>query len=80
MNQKGISQVPVLDGEQQKGVINEEDLLKPLFDGEYKKTNDSISLAMNNKFNVVDQEELLSKVTTSLLHKETVIVMEKKKN
>ena len=26
-------------------------------------------LAMNNKFNVVDQEELLSKVTTSLLQR-----------
>jgi len=78
MNQKGISQVPVLAGNQIKGVVQEKDLLKPLYEGEYH-SSDSISLALSNTFQVIDQEELLSKVTSSLLSKQTVIVLEKEK-
>ena len=78
MNDNGISQVPVLTGEQIKGVVQEKDLLKPLYEGEYH-SSDSISLALTNSFQVIDQEELLSKVTDSLLNKQTVIVLEKEK-
>lgn len=78
MNQKGISQVPVMAGSQIKGVVQEKDLLKPLYEGQYH-SNDSISLALTNTFQVIDQEELLSKVTSSLLNKQTVIVLEKDK-
>ena len=78
MNEKGISQVPVVTGDQIKGVVQEKDLLKPLYEGEYH-SSDSISLALTNSFQVIDQEELLSKVTHSLLNKQTVIVLEKNK-
>lgn len=78
MNEKGISQVPVVDGDQIKGVVQEKDLLKPLYEGEFH-SSDSISLALTSTFQVVDQEELLSKVTDSLLNKQTVIVLEKNK-
>ena len=76
MNQQGISQVPVLGNGEVKGVVQEKDLLKPLYEGEIKST-DPISLALTNSFQIIDQEELLSKVTHSLLNKQTVIVLEK---
>ena len=78
MNEKGISQVPVIGNGQVKGVVQEKDLLKPLYDGEVK-SNDPVSLAISNSFLTIDQEELLTKVTDSLLKKQTVIVLDKGK-
>ena len=78
MNRMGISQIPVMNGDQIKGIIQEKDLLKPLYEGEFA-SNDSISLVTSNAFEIIDQEELLSKVTSSLLAKQTVIVLEKGK-
>lgn len=78
MNRMGISQIPVMNGDQIKGIIQEKDLLKPLYEGEFA-SNDSISLVTSNAFEIIDQEELLSKVTSSLLAKQTVIVLEKDK-
>lgn len=78
MEQKGVSQLPVFAEGSIKGVVSENALLKPLFNGEYH-LNDSISLAYSNKYKVVDRFDLLANVADALLHKEVVIVTDKGK-
>ena len=56
-----------------KGVLSENGLLKPLFNGEFS-LSDSVSLAYSNKYKVVDINDLLSNVADSLLKKEVVLV------
>lgn len=75
MEDKGVSQLPVLQGDIIKGVASENSLLKPLYNHEYN-LSDSISLAYSNKFKVIDINELLSMVQDSLLKKEVVLVTE----
>ena len=45
MEEKGISQLPVLAGDETKGVVSEKELLKPVLEGEYQLT-DSVSLVL----------------------------------
>lgn len=73
MEQKGVSQLPVLHGDIIKGVASEMALMKPLYNGEFHLT-DSISLAYSNKFRTIDVNDLLSNVQDALLKKEVVIV------
>jgi cystathionine beta-synthase len=73
MEQKGVSQLPVVHGDIIKGVASEMALMKPLYNGEFALT-DSISLAYSNKFCTVDVNDLLSNVKDALLNKEVVIV------
>ena len=78
MEQKSVSQLPVVADGIIKGVVSENALLKPLFNGEYH-LSDSISLAYSNKYREVDINDLLSNVADSLLKKEVVLVTEKGK-
>ena len=73
MEKKGVSQLPVVSEGVIKGVLSENALLKPLFNGEYQ-LSDSVSLAYSNKYKVVDQNDLLSTVADSLLKKEVVLI------
>lgn len=78
MEHKNVSQLPVVADNVIKGVVSENALLKPLYNGEYHLT-DSVSLAYSNKFTQVDINDLLSNVADSLLRKEVVLVTEKGK-
>jgi cystathionine beta-synthase len=75
MEQKSVSQLPVISDGVIKGVLSENALLKPLFNGEYH-LSDSVSLAYSNKYRIVDINDLLSNVADSLLKKEVVLVTE----
>lgn len=78
MEEKGISQLPVLAGDNIKGVVSEKDLLKPVLAGEYQLT-DSVSLVLGNNFIAVDENELLAKAADFLIEKKTVFVTAKNK-
>jgi cystathionine beta-synthase len=73
MEQKGVSQVPVVHDGIIKGVASEAELMRPLFNGEFSST-DSISLAYSNRYKIVDINDLLSSVQSALLKKEVVLV------
>lgn len=75
MEEKNVSQLPVVHGDIIKGIVSETSLLKPLYTGEYKLT-DSVSLAYNKAYRVIDINELLANVQDSLLKKEVVLVTE----
>jgi cystathionine beta-synthase len=78
MEQKSVSQLPVVTDGMIKGVLSENALLKPLFNGEYH-LSDSVSLAYTDKYRTVDINDLLSNVADSLLKKDVVLVTEKGK-
>ena len=76
MEKEGVSQLPVISQGVIKGVLSENGLLKPLFNGEFS-LSDSVSLAYSNKYKVVDINDLLSNVADSLLKKDVVLVTDK---
>lgn len=74
MEEKGISQLPCIDDAGNiKGLVSEKNLIKPVMMGEFRP-DDSISLAFNNNFKMIDCNQLLSKVADTLLRKEVAIV------
>lgn len=75
MEEKNVSQLPVVADGIIKGVLSENALLKPLFNGEFH-LSDSVSLAYSSKYQVVDINDLLSNVADSLLKKDVVLVTE----
>jgi cystathionine beta-synthase len=75
MEEKNVSQLPVIQGDIIKGVVSETSLLKPLYTGEFK-LSDNVSLAYNKGFRVVDINDLLANVQDSLLKKEVVLITE----
>tara|TARA_X000000950_G_C13892386_1_gene651393 strand:- start:38 stop:1420 length:1383 start_codon:yes stop_codon:yes gene_type:complete len=74
MNKEGISQIPIIKNGNVCGIVTEKELLKPLYEGEYK-INDSVSLILNSKFITVDQSELVSQITDKLINRDSVIVI-----
>jgi cystathionine beta-synthase len=79
MEERGISQLPCVDENGSiKGLISEKSLIKPVMMGEFLP-DDSISLAFNSKYEMIDCNELLSKVADTLLHKKVAIVTENDK-
>ncbi len=75
METKNVSQLPILQGDVIKGIVSEQSLLKPLYNGEFK-LSDSISLSYNKNFTTIDQNDLLSNAQSALLNKEVVLVCE----
>ncbi len=73
MDQKGISQLPVLSSGTVSGIVSETNLLKPVFQGEFK-LDDSISIACHSRFKTIDANQSLSDVAEALLKKDVVIV------
>jgi len=73
MDKHDISQLPVYGEGELKGIVTETNLMKPVFQGDYS-LEDSVSLALKDKFKVIDQNQLLSTVADALLQKQTVFV------
>jgi len=73
MDKKGVSQIPVFAHNNVKGIIFEGELLKQVMSGQYSHT-DQVSLVLNTNVTIVDENELLSKVSNKLLKKEPVLV------
>jgi cystathionine beta-synthase len=78
MDEKGISQIPVYGQGKLKGVVTESSLLRPMYRGEFS-LKDNIGLAYHSRYRTVDKNELLSKVTEGLLHKEVVLITDHEK-
>ncbi|MAE57299.1 MAG: pyridoxal-5'-phosphate-dependent protein subunit beta [Halobacteriovorax sp.] len=75
MEKQGISQLPVVnDNGEVVGLCSENNLVKPVMMGEFKR-DDNISLAFTNKYRVVDRNELLESVADALLKKEVALIM-----
>lgn len=73
MRNKDISQVPISRDGQIVGLVTENKLLRPLFESQIS-LRDPITVAMENNFAVVDENELLEKVANSLLSKKSVLI------
>lgn len=78
MKEKDISQVPVVTNGEIVGVVSENQLLRPLYEGKIAG-NDNISVAYSRNFTTIDINEMLDKVADALLRKDTVFVTEKNK-
>lgn len=75
MQKHDISQCPVMAGDKVVGVLSENDLLRPVFEGKLA-LSDNVSVAYKNEFQVIDAHEMLESVANSLLQRETVIITE----
>lgn len=75
MDKEGISQIPVFQGDKLKGLVTEKNLMRPYYLGKISKT-DGVSLIFSNNYQLIDKNELLSKVADSLLKKEVAFVTE----
>lgn len=73
MEEKGISQLPVVDNGVIKGMVSEKNLVKPVLLGEFSQS-DNISLATHQNFRTVDENELLEVVANAQLKKEIALV------
>jgi cystathionine beta-synthase len=73
MRNKDISQVPITRNDEIVGFVSENKLLRPLFESQIS-LRDPITVAMENKFEIVDENELLEKVANSLLNKKSVLI------
>ncbi len=78
MDEKSVSQLPVLSGDVIKGIVSEKSLLKPVLMGEFQK-DDNISLAYHNKFKIIDRHDLLANVADALFCKGVALITEKDK-
>lgn len=78
MEDKNISQLPIVMEGMIIGVVSEADLLRPVFEGKLA-LNDNISVAQKSKYQIVDINEMLEKVAQSLTKKETVLITDKGK-
>ena len=75
MENKNISQLPIVMDNVVIGVVSESDLLRPVFEGKLT-LNDNVSVAQKSKHHVVDINEMLEKVARALTQKETVLITE----
>lgn len=73
MREKDISQVPISRNGEIVGIVSENKLLRPLFESQIS-LRDPITVAMENNFAIVDENELLEKVANSLLNKKSVLI------
>lgn len=78
MEKFNISQLPIKSGQEIIGVVSEKKLLRPLFEGKLKLT-DSVALAMENQFQVIDQNDMLEKVSQALVNGLCVFIIDKEK-
>ncbi len=78
MQDNDISQLPVYNNEYLVGIVSENRILRPLFEGKIS-TGDAISVAIDNNLKIVDPNDLLERVTSSLLEKRTVLVCSENK-
>lgn len=75
MNSDGVSQLPILSGNEVVGIVSEADLLRPLFAGEVKST-DKIDTIMKNTFAIVEESDPISRLNELFSIGKTAIVGE----
>jgi len=75
---EGISQLPVCRGSEVLGIVTEKDLLRPAFEGKVS-ADESVTLVLNDNFEIFDTHEMLEKVTNALIHKKTTLITDKGK-
>jgi cystathionine beta-synthase len=75
MEDKSISQLPIVVDDVVIGVVSEADLLRPVFEGKLT-LNDNVSVAHKSRHMIVDINEMLEKVARALTQKETVLITE----
>jgi cystathionine beta-synthase len=75
MEKHGVSQIPVCDGDEILGVVKERQLVRPVIMGEFKK-DDYVTLAMGRNYQVIDGNNLLSKIAESQIQKEITFIKE----
>lgn len=78
MDEMGVSQLPVIGDGVIKGIVSEKELLRPAITGQIA-LDDSISIAAHNRFQEIDENELLETVADSLLKKNVALVTRKGK-
>ncbi len=78
MDKRGVSQIPVFANGVVKGMVFEGDLLKQVLSGEYS-ANDHVSLVANGRFSVINENEMLNRISDKLMKKEPVLVSNNEK-
>jgi len=73
LDEHSISQLPVYHGADLIGVVSEHKLLRPVFEGRLD-LDESISIAVQNNFRVIDAHHMLNEVTDGLLREDVVMV------
>ncbi|MDH3468656.1 MAG: pyridoxal-phosphate dependent enzyme [Gammaproteobacteria bacterium] len=68
-----ISQLPVYHADALVGVVSENQLLRPVFEGDLD-LGETISVALQNNYRVIDANHMLNEVTDALLREDIVIV------
>lgn len=74
MKEYGISQLPVVDGEQILGIVNESDILDHLLQN--GAHNDAVDNLMNSQFAVVEPKGLISELNQLFRHNKVVLVLD----
>ena len=77
MKDNDISQVPVYGNKDLVGVVSESNIMRPLYEGELALT-DTVSVALETNFAVIDENEMLENVAEALVDHKTVLVTRKK--
>ncbi len=78
MEKEGISQIPILKGDDLKGVVYEKQLLRPILNGEISH-DDCIGLVISDNYLTIDINDLLSNVADQISGHQAVIVTKKNK-
>lgn len=73
MKKEGISQIPVYSKGELLGVVSEEHILRPLYEGSYG-LGDNIAIAVSRRFQLVDENDFLEAVSKALTGGNTVMV------
>jgi len=73
MKKENISQIPVYSKGDLLGVVSEEQILRPLYEGSYS-LEDNIAIGISRDFELVDQNDFLENVSSALLHGKTVMI------
>jgi cystathionine beta-synthase len=73
MKKEGISQVPIYSKGELLGVVSEEKILRPLYDGDYSLT-DNITIGVSRNVQLIDENDFLEKVSSALLGGNTVMI------
>ncbi|GAB5466259.1 MAG: pyridoxal-phosphate dependent enzyme [Candidatus Kapaibacteriales bacterium] len=73
MKEKDISQIPVYSKGELLGVVSEEKILKPLYEGTFS-VRDNIAIGVNRDFLLIDQNDFLEKVSNGLIAGKTVMI------
>jgi len=69
----GISQLPIYTNGDLVGVVSEQDLLRPLYEGDIRP-EDNVTVMMKSDYEVIDSHQMLEKVTKALALNKVVLI------